>query len=159
MMKYLIAALLLLLASTGGMARTKTTQKSLRNATAVVEMLPPADTTQDSGDIDSRAVTLRGYSKRASDAKESFFVTNNTRHRLSHITLLMRYTSMTGAMLHERQVTIPVSLRAGESQLVAIKSWDVQKLFYYYAGPKPRKSATAYRVAFRLMGYDIPVGI
>lgn len=148
---------MLLLATWAGTARTKTTQKSLRNATMLVKMLPP-DTAQANSGIDGHAVTLRGYSKRASDAKESFFITNNTQRRISHVTLLMHYTTTTGKMLHERRVTIPVSLRAGESRLVAIKSWDIQKLFYYYAGPKPRKSATAYRVAFRLLGYDIPVG-
>ena len=103
-------------------------------------------------------VTLRGYNKRASDAKETFFITNNTKHRISHVTLLLRYATLTGTMLHERTVTVPVRLRAGESQLVSIKSWDVQRLFYYYAGPKPRKMATPYKVAFRLTGYDIPVG-
>lgn len=154
--------LLLALAATGMLAlsaspRTKTTQSTLKNQSAKVEMLPWESNDSTSG-IAPGDVTLRGYNKRASDAKETFFITNNTKHRISHVTLLLRYATLTGTMLHERTVTVPVRLRAGESQLVSIKSWDVQRLFYYYAGPKPRKMATPYKVAFRLTGYDIPVG-
>lgn len=154
--------LFLALAATGVLAlsaspRTKTTQSTLKNQSAKVEMLPWESNDSTSG-IAPGDVTLRGYNKRASDAKETFFITNNTKHRISHVTLLLRYATLTGTMLHERTVTVPVRLRAGESQLVSIKSWDVQRLFYYYAGPKPRKMATPYKVAFRLTGYDIPVG-
>ena len=53
---------------------------------------------------------------------------------------------------------MPVKLLPGETQLVSIKSFDVQRLFYYYAGPQPRKSATPFQVAYRLTGYDIQVG-
>ena len=108
--------------------------------------------------VDPAAVTLKGFSKRASDSKESFFITNNTSHRMSAVRLLMRYTTMQGEMLTQRTVTVPVSLKPGETKLVSIKSFDVQRLFYYYAGPQPRKQATPFKVAFRLTGYDIPVG-
>ena len=108
--------------------------------------------------VDPGAVTLKGFSKRASDSKESFFITNNTTHRMSAVRLLLRYTTMSGEMLTQRAVTVPVSLLPGETKLVSVKSFDVQRLFYYYAGPKPRKQATAFKVAFRRTGYDIPVG-
>lgn len=148
-----------LLLTPGTQARTRTTQKNLRNTTLPVAALAP-DTTlgAEASGIDPGAVSLRGYAKRASDAKESFFVTNNTTRRMSHVTLLLRYTTMQGQLLHERTVTIPVKLRPRQSQLVSITSWDVQRLFYYYASPKPRKSATPYTLAFRLLGYDIPIG-
>jgi hypothetical protein len=109
-------------------------------------------------DIDPNAVTLKGYSKRASDSKESFFITNNTSHRMSAVRLLMRYTTMAGEMLTQRTVNVPVNLKPGETKLVSVKSFDVQRLFYYYAGPQPRKQATPFKVAYRLTGYDIPVG-
>ncbi len=153
----LLLALAIGLLALSASPRTKTTQSALKNQSAKVEMLPWEANDSTSG-IAPGDVTLRGYNKRASDAKELFFITNNTKHRISHVTLLLRYTTLSGTMLHERTVTVPVKLRAGESQLVSIKSWDVQRLFYYYAGPKPRKSATPYKVAFRLTGYDIPVG-
>ena len=142
------------------MARTRTTQSQLKNSTQVVEQLPDA-AVPDSllRDIEPNAVMLKGFSKKASDSRESFFVTNNTNHRISHVRLLLRYSLMNGEMLHERVATVEVDLKPRETRLVAIKTFDVQRLFYYYAGPKPRKSATPFKVAFRLVGYDIPVGI
>ena len=141
-------------------ARTRTTRKNLRSLEVPVVALETADNLlPDSlAQVDPNAVTLKGYSKRASDSKESFFITNNTSHRMSAVRLLLRYTTMNGEMLTQRTVTVPVNLKPGETRLVSIKSFDVQRLFYYYAGPQPRKQATPFKVAFRLTGYDVPVG-
>ena len=142
-------------------ARTRTTRKSLQSLEVPVVVMDAADSLLPDDldtDIDPNAVTLKGYSKRASDSKESFFITNNTKHRMSAVRLLLRYTAMNGEMLTQRTVTVPVSLKPGETKLVSVKTFDVQRLFYYYAGPKPRKQATPFKVAFRLTGYDIPVG-
>lgn len=158
--RILLLVPILALVAVVAMARTRTTQSQLKNSTQVVEQLPDA-TVPDSllRDIEPNAVTLKGFSKKASDSRESFFVTNNTNHRISHVRLLLRYSLMNGEMLHERVATVEVDLKPRETRLVAIKTFDVQRLFYYYAGPKPRKSATPFKVAFRLVGYDIPVGI
>lgn len=141
-------------------ARTRTTRKNLRSLEVPVVALETADNLlPDSlAQVDPNAVTLKGFSKRASDSKESFFITNNTSHRMSAVRLLLRYTTMNGEMLTQRTVTVPVNLKPGETKLVSIKSFDVQRLFYYYAGPQPRKQATPFKVAFRLTGYDVPVG-
>ena len=141
-------------------ARTRTTRKNLRTAEVPVAVLDTADgLLPDSLTmVDAAAVSVKGFSKRASESKESFFITNNTSHRMSAVRLLLRYTTMSGEMLTQRTVTVPVSLKPGETKLVSVKSFDVQRLFYYYAGPQPRKAATPFQVAFRLTGYDIPVG-
>ena len=142
-------------------ARTRTTRKNLQSLEVPVMVMDSSDgLLPDSLDmsIDPNAVTLKGYSKRASDSKESFFITNNTKHRMSAVRLLLRYSTMNGEMLTQRSVTVPVSLKPGETKLVSIKTFDVQRQFYYYAGPKPRKQATPFKVAFRLTGYDVPVG-
>ena len=142
-------------------ARTRTTRKNLQSLEVPVMVMDSGDGLLPDSldvDIDPNAVTLKGYSKRASDSKESFFITNNTRQRMSAVRLLLRYTTMNGEMLTQRSVTVPVSLKPGETKLVSIKTFDVQRLFYYYAGPKPRKQATPFKVAFRLTGYDVPVG-
>lgn len=141
------------------MGRTRTTQAQLKNNSQIVEQIPDASVPDSLLlELEPNAVTLKGYSKKASDSRESFFVTNNTNHRISHVRLLMRYSQMNGEMLHERIATIEVDLKPRETRLVTVKTFDVQRLFYYYAGPKPRKSATPFKVAFRLVGYDIPVG-
>ena len=142
-------------------ARTRTTRKNLKASEVPVAMVEADDALlPDSIDLelDPNAVSLKGYSKRASDSKESFFITNNTSHRMSAVRLLLRYSTMNGEMLTQRTVSVPVSLKPGETKLVSVKSFDVQRLFYYYAGPAPRKQATPFKVAFRLTGYDIPVG-
>ena len=157
----LFAMLLVLCISTlDADARTRTTRKNLQSTEVPVMTLEPNDDLlPDSlAQLDPNAVTLKGFSKRASDGKESFFITNNTNHRMSAVRLLLRYTTMQGEMLTQRTVNVPVNLKPGETKLVSIKSFDVQRLFYYYAGPQPRKQATPFKVAFRLTGYDVPVG-
>ena len=156
----LLSALLILLCVSTLDARTRTTRKNLRSTEVPVAVIEQDDSLlPDSLEtIDPHAVTLKGYGKRASDSKESFFITNNTRHRMSAVRLLLRYTTMNGELLTQRAVTVPVSLKPGETKLVSVKSFDVQRQFYYYAGPQPRKQATPFQVAFRLTGYDIPVG-
>ena len=156
----LLSVMLLLCISTLD-ARTRTTRKNLQSLEVPVAVMESGDDLlPDSLDlgVDPNAVTLKGFNKRASDSKESFFVTNNTKHRMSAVRLLLRYSTMNGEMLTQRTVTVPISLKPGETKLVSVKSFDVQRLFYYYAGPKPRKQATPFKVAFRLLGYDIPVG-
>ena len=156
----LLAIVLIMLCASTVDARTKTTRKNLRSLEVPVAMMetsndPLPDSLQS---VDPNAVSLKGFSKRASDSKESFFITNNTGHRMSAVRLLLRYTTLQGEMLTQRTVTVPVKLKPGETKLVEVKSFDVQRLFYYYAGPQPRKQATPFKVAFRLTGYDVPVG-
>ena len=141
-------------------ARTRTTRKNLRSSQVPVAVLEVGDDLLPDSltMIDPDAVSLKGFSKRASDSKESFFITNNTTQRMSAVRLLLRYTTMNGELLTQRTVNVPVSLKPGETKLVEIKSFDVQRLFYYHAGPRPRKQATPFKVAFRLTGYDVPVG-
>ncbi len=157
----LILPLLLILLCVNTLdARTRTTRKNLRSVEVPIAVLESSDGLLPDSliDIAPNAVTLKGFSKRASDSKESFFITNNTKHRMSAVRLLLRYTTMKGELLTQRTVTVPVNLKPGETKLVEVKSFDVQRLFYYYAGPQPRKQATPFQVAFRLTGYDIPVG-
>ena len=157
----LILPLLLILLCVNTLdARTRTTRKNLRSVEVPIAVLESSDGLLPDSliDINPNAVTLKGFSKRASESKESFFITNNTKHRMSAVRLLLRYTTMKGELLTQRTVTVPVSLKPGETKLVEVKSFDVQRLFYYYAGPQPRKQATPFQVAFRLTGYDIPVG-
>lgn len=141
-------------------ARVRTTQKQLHSATATVQQLETAEV--DSVDIvagvNPDGIVMKGFSKRASDSKESFFLTNRLSHRVSSVRLLLRYTTMDGSLLHERRVVVPVDLKPGETKLVSVKTFDVQRMFYYYGGSKPRKSATPFKVAYRLTGYDVPIG-
>lgn len=159
----LLASLMLILLCVNAIdadARIRTTRKNLHSTEVpVITLELTDDLLPDSlALVDPNAVSLKGFSKRASESKESFFITNNTSHRMSAVRLLLRYTTMNGEMLTQRTVNVPVNLKPGETKLVSVKSFDVQRLFYYYAGPQPRKQATPFKVAYRLTGYDIPVG-
>ena len=151
---------LLFISTIDANARVRTTRKNLNSTEVPMPMLEHDDAMLPDtlSDVDPDAVSLKGFSKRASDSKESFFITNNTSERMSAVRLLLRYTTMNGELLTQRAVTVPVHLNPGETKLVSVKSFDVQRLFYFYAGPKPRKQATPFQVAYRLTGYDIPVG-
>ena len=119
----LLSVLAFLLCVSSIDARTRTTRKNLQSLEVPVAVLEPGDgLLPDSldADIDPNAVTLKGYSKRASDSKESFFITNNTKHRMSAVRLLLRYSAMNGEMLYQRTVTVPVNLKPGETKLVSI---------------------------------------
>ena len=124
----LILPLLLILLCVNTLdARTRTTRKNLRSVEVPIAVLESSDGLLPDSliDIDPNAVTLKGFSKRASDSKESFFITNNTKHRMSAVRLLLRYTTMKGELLTQRTVTVPVSLKPGETKLVEVKSFDV----------------------------------
>ena len=155
-MRTILLIFLVVACAAGTVARTRTTQSGLKSNTAPMERIDN-DSTATLDDL-AGSITLRGFNKRASDSRETFFVTNNTTHRITHVRLLLRYYAVTGERLHEREVSVEVNLQPGETQLASVRSFDTQRRFYYYAGPKPRKSATPFRVAFRLLGYDIPVG-
>lgn len=164
MRQWLYIIICIVLVVQGVAARTKTTQANLQTAAIVLDIIDSpktainSDSMALSDSIDQSVVTLRGFSKKASDSKETFMVTNNSAHRISAIHITLRYTTLDGSMIHERNAVIPIILNPGDTQIATIKSFDTQRLFYYYAGPKPRKNATPFKVAYRLTGYDIPIG-
>ena len=160
-MKHIIMIILILSSvalSLSLSARTRTTQSHLKAESTPVQIIP--DTTADSTTtgLSQYDISIKGYSKRASDRKESFFVTNNTSHRISHVRLMFKYTSMQGEPLHTQEHSVEINLNPGETRLVSVTSWDTQRMFYYHSGPRPRKEAMPFQVAYRLLGYDIPGG-
>ncbi|MBR1803562.1 MAG: hypothetical protein IJ775_01470, partial [Muribaculaceae bacterium] len=114
---FLVLSIILITASVAG--RTKTTQANLRTAHIMVEPIPAtaADSTATSAvtTVDQSLVTLRGFNKRAGDARESFLITNHATHRMANPRITFRYTTLDGGMIHERTVTVPVTLNPGET--------------------------------------------
>ncbi len=107
-------------------------------------------------DFCENAVTMRGYSKSVGAGKETFMLTNNTNRWFSLVEFTFRYTDMDGVQVHERTEKIPCDLPPYSSRQLSIKSFDEGKKFYYYKN-KPRKDAVAYKVAIKLLRYDIKV--
>ena len=122
MKRFLLAIVLTALAAGAAHTRVKTTQPYLStNAITVPVITISTDTTAVPTGIPDNAISLRGFHKRASDSKESFFVTNHLSHRISCIRVLFRYSTLDGQMLTERVVSIPVDLRpdaVGDHQII-----------------------------------------
>ena len=159
-MKRLFSILLVMAVLVPMAARTKTTRRNLSAAaeTNIVteDSLPTGD---DKYTVKASPVVIKGYSKRASDNEEAFFVTNITDGHIGHITLTLLYTDVKGAMLHKRTVTVDCNISKGETRLVKVRSFDRQHRFYYYAGAKPRKSATPYKVKVHVENYELVMKI
>lgn len=156
----LVFIILLAVVAVSAMGRIRTTQRHLHSSAAVVQTIATSevDSADAMSEVNPEGIVMKGFSKRASDTRESFYVTSRLSHRVSSLRLLMRYTTMDGKLLHERRIVVPVDLKPGETRQVSVKSFDAKRQFYYYGGAKPRKSATPFKVAYRLTGYDIPVG-
>lgn len=103
-----------------------------------------------------RVVTMRGYSKPAGASKESFMLTNNTNLHISLVEMIFRYTDMKNELVHERTESVVCDLSPYSSRQVSIKTFDEGKKFYYYKN-KPRKDAVAYKVAIKLLRYDVKI--
>lgn len=147
-------------------ARVNTTRNALRNVNTNVNVSDvsvmdiedeAADSAETSVKFKKGAITISGYAKRASDTSESFLITNRTGGRISRVRMQMRYTDTSGNMIHQRDVNVACELGNGETKQVSVSSFDKQRLYYYYAGDKPRKKATPFVVKVRILGYDVPV--
>ncbi len=145
-----------------GYARVKTTRTNLvtkveSSPNLVVEL--PEYSSDSLSDVRYKngGIVIKGFCKRASDRNETFFVTNNTGSKITGLKLQIRYTDIDGNMLHQRNVDLDCDLETGETEQVKVKSFDAQRSFYYYAGDKPRKPATAFKVQMHVISYDVPV--
>lgn len=117
---------------------------------------PVAPVTADLGIFTPELLSFKNFDKTAASSQESFFVTNGTQWDISRIVLRIRYLRAdTDELIHERAVTLEVDLPAGATRQVTTKSFDRQRAYYYYASPRQRKAATAFKVAFRVERYDI----
>lgn len=104
------------------------------------------------------AVSMYGYAKRLSDSKESFILRNETRnYRISRVLLKIVYTTSQGSVMHTREELIDCDIAPGMTQMIAIKSFDNSKIYYYHTMPPQRASGTPYRIKYDILRYDIVV--
>lgn len=104
------------------------------------------------------AVSMHGYTKRLGDSKESFILRNETHnYRISRVLLKLLYTTADGSLLHAREELVDCDIAPGMTQMVAIKSFDTSKIYYYYTMPPKRASGTPYRIRYDVLRYDIVV--
>lgn len=144
----------LMLASIGFVSADaqRTTRHKLKAATADALTLPAQRDTLFTA-ADSTAFTFNGYEKALRSSRESFFVTNNTDSLVDRLSLELLYMDMQGRMLDRRTVDIDLEVKPGETRKADIRSWDNQKVMYYYRSPRPRggSQATPYRLRIHLL--------
>lgn len=139
-------------------ARENTTRQNLQLAAVdTVDVAVDSLALADPLEFQEKAISVRGYSKRVSDSKESFMLTNNTNMRISSVEVRFLYTDVKGIMIHERVEVIDCDLPPYSSKQIAIKSFDEGKRFYYYMSKAKKKDAIPYKVAATTISYDIKI--
>lgn len=159
-----IATLLAVLVATAAIQAQNTIQKSLvpdKNESEVptIEGGKKQSTNEQTLlTFTPRAVTLKGFSKKTGDLRESFSVTNNTNYHISRIKIKIQYTDMHGVVLDEKTRLVDVDIKPGATGKAYIPSFDRQKMYYYYLTPQ-RNTITAipFKVAWSLLRYDIVI--
>lgn len=88
----------------------------------------------------STAITIAGYDKPLRSANETFFITNRSSHNISGLRIRIRYIDTHGRTLHQRECLIQIDIPSGETRQAKIKSWDIQRSFYYKLSTKPQRA-------------------
>lgn len=104
------------------------------------------------------AVTMYGYAKRLSDARETFVLRNETgNYRISRVLLKLVYSTQDGKSFHTREELVECDLMPGSSRMVSLKSFDTAKTYYYYQYPPVRAAGIPYMVRYDVLRYDVVV--
>lgn len=117
--------------------RVNTTRKGLKVNKANLEIAEPHDTV--TGNI-CRQITLAGFDKPLRSNYESMFVKNLTDKHLIGLIVECNYTDNSKRQLHQRTLTIPCNIPAGQTRQVRFRSWDTQQSFYYRLSSRPRRA-------------------
>ena len=104
------------------------------------------------------AVTMYGYAKRVSDARETFVLRNETRcYHISRVMVKIVYSTQDGKPFHTREELVECDLMPGSSRVVTLKSFDTAKTYYYYLNPPVRAAGIPYMVRYDILRYDVVV--
>lgn len=101
-------------------------------------------------------IQFYGFDKTISSSSESFFIVNGLDMPLSGMEIEISYFDMKGRQLNSQNVKIDCDIPAGETRRLDIKSWDIQKSFYYFQSAKPKRQATPFDVKIKLLSVKIP---
>lgn len=111
----------------------------------------------DVGAFHPEVVTMRGFSKRAGESKESFMLVNNSNLHISRVELRLKYVDVNEVLLHEREVMVECDLPSYSSRITSIKTFDEGHKFHYLYSKSVKDDAVAFLVKFTLLRYDIVI--
>ena len=101
------------------------------------------------------SIRFYGFDKTAGSNTESFFISNGLKKALCRLEIQITYTDMKGRQLHKRTVSIDTAIPSGETLRTDIKSWDIQKSFYYHKSARPKRQATPFDVKIDLLSVTL----
>lgn len=101
-----------------------------------------------------KAIRFYGFDKTAGSSVESFFIVNGLDSMISRIGLDIMYLDMKGRELHRRDCVIDCKLPPKETRRVDIKTWDIQKSFYFHQSAKPKRQSTPFDVRIELKSVE-----
>lgn len=100
-------------------------------------------------------VSFAGYNKEVNSPSESFIIINSSDHIIKGFEVKIDYLDIKDRKIHSRNITEHFNVPAGETRHIDVKSWDNQRVYYYYLGNEPKKVATPYKVSFTPIAYWI----
>lgn len=98
-------------------------------------------------------IKFSGFDKPQSSGNETFFITNNTDRIMSGVNMYIEYFDESGRQLTKRFIRLSCDIPAGETRQAVIKSWDVQKSFYYEKSTSSRRGGSPFKVAIDPVAY------
>ena len=101
------------------------------------------------------AIRFYGFDKTVTSNIESFFISNGLDEEISAMEIDITYTDIKGRQLHKRTVSLDSFLPPGETRRFDIKSWDIQKSFYFHQSVKPKRQATPFDVKIELLSIEL----
>ncbi len=106
-------------------------------------------------DTISSKILFLGYDKNASSSVESLFIKNNTTFHISSLYIELNYLTPDGRNLHKRNVKISLSIPAGETRKVDIKTWDPQHNFHYIKSIPSKRPSSPYDLSISLLSATV----
>lgn len=139
--------------------RTKlpTTRHTLADKDSLPDLIYVLTDNDSTAEFDSIKNLIRfyGYDKTANSSMESFFMVNGCDFNLTRMGLEITYLDLQGRQLHQRLVEFECILPPHQTRRKDIKSWDIQKAFYFHRSAKPRRQATPFDVEIRIKSLSI----
>lgn len=103
-------------------------------------------------------IIVSGFDKPLRSYRESVFITNRSRRRLTGVKLTISYLDADGRLLHRAVQSLSTDIPAGETRQLTFPSWDRQQAFYYELSSKPRRSdGTPFSVAITADAAIFPI--
>lgn len=122
-------------------------------AFALADMAEHAESNQPL--FDASAIKVSGYEKRASDYRETFFITNQSPYDISAVELEIEYFLTDGTQLHKCKKLVRTEIPSRETRKVDISGFDTQRRFYYHKSKASRRGGTPFKVSIKVVRYDI----